>query len=90
MTDQQGAFVARLRKEAAWLQSAKHASDEVIKAGLLMENAADRIEKLEAGLTKIACFDDVGANDYLKAHGSYGRFDEPGSVEIARKTLKGE
>lgn len=51
-------------------------------------SAATRVAELEAGLTKIAALDDVGANDYLKARGSYGRFDEPGSVQIARETLK--
>lgn len=42
--------VERLRIEAKWLQSAKHASNEVIKAGLLMENAADEITCLRARL----------------------------------------
>ena len=40
--------VERLRVDAKWLQSAKHASNEVIKAGLLMENAADEITRLRS------------------------------------------
>lgn len=38
-------------------------------------------------LRKIACLDDTPANTYLEATGSYSLFDEPGSVEIARKAL---
>lgn len=42
---------------------------------------------LYEALKKIAAFDDEQGNAYLKAHGSYGGFDEPGSVQIARNAL---
>lgn len=38
-------------------------------------------------LIEIAAFDDEGASERLAAHGSYGSFDEPGSVQIARECL---
>jgi hypothetical protein len=53
----------------------------------LFEDAADEIGRLRAALTEIACFDDVGANYRLAATESYGAFDEPASVQIARKAL---
>jgi hypothetical protein len=40
-----------------------------------------------AALKKIAQYDDEGANARLAATGSFSAFDEPGSVEIARKAL---
>lgn len=61
-------------------------SDLIVCKGI--EEAADRITALEAGLRMIACFDDVGANAHLERTGSYSRFDEPGSVQIARALLK--
>lgn len=45
------------------------------------------LERYRNALIKIACLDDKGANDRLKVRGSYAAFDEPGSVEIARKAL---
>jgi hypothetical protein len=44
-------------------------------------------EKLEAALREIAAYDDTGANERLAKTGSYGSFDEPGSVQIARAAL---
>lgn len=38
-------------------------------------------------LIKIAAFDDVGASVRLSQTGSYSRFDEQGSVRVARETL---
>ena len=51
--------------------------------------AAERAEKerLAGALTEIACFDDEAGNRRLAAVGSYGLFDEPGSVSIARAAL---
>lgn len=46
-----------------------------------------RLATYEAALREIACYDDKGANERLKATGSYSYFDEPGSVMIARKAL---
>ena len=44
-------------------------------------------ERMYRALTEIACFDDDGANASLEKYGTYGTFDEPSSVEIARKVL---
>lgn len=38
-------------------------------------------------LIEIAAFDDEQASERLAAWGSYGSFDEPGSVQIARECL---
>lgn len=43
--------------------------------------------KEHEALVKIAAFDDVWSNNRLEKHGTYGSFDEPGSVEIARAAL---
>lgn len=50
----------------------------------------DRLQELVAALTEIAAFGDEGAEAHLKATGSYGRFDEPGAVKIARNILEKE
>lgn len=42
---------------------------------------------LKSQLENVACFDDKGANEHLARSGSYNRFDEPGSVKIAREIL---
>jgi hypothetical protein len=47
----------------------------------------ERVEALIAALTKIAAFDDRSASEHLAKNGSYAMFDEPHSVEIARKAL---
>lgn len=41
----------------------------------------------QEALVQIASFDDKVANDYLAETGYFSCFDEPGSVEIARKAL---
>ena len=51
-------------------------------ARLRSENA-----KMHAALCAIAALYDESANAHLLATGSYGGFDEPGSVQIARDTL---
>lgn len=43
--------------------------------------------KEHEALEKIAAFDDVWGNNRLEKHGTYGSFDEPGSVQIARAAL---
>lgn len=48
-----------------------------------------RLEIAEAALRKIAAYDDAAANAYLRATGSYGAFDEPGAVELARGISEG-
>ena len=35
-------------------------------------------------LHKIAAFSDISASEHLISTGSYGAFDEPGSVQLAR------
>lgn len=49
----------------------------------------DERDRLRTALRMIACYDDKGANDRLKATGRFSAFDEPGSVEIARAALGG-
>ena len=51
------------------------------------DEAMARIAHLETALRQIAAFDDKGASERLTASGSYARFDEPGSVKIAREAL---
>ena len=51
--------------------------------------AADN-SRLRLALTRIATYGDEGANARLKSTGSYGAFDEPGSVQIAREVLEKE
>ncbi len=43
--------------------------------------------ELETALRRIACLDDKQGNEHLENTGSYGAFDEPYAVEIARKAL---
>lgn len=43
---------------------------------------------LVEALERIACYDDERAESRLRITGSYGSFDEPGSVEIAREALR--
>jgi hypothetical protein len=53
----------------------------------LLDIERRRINDLESALRKIACFDDKQGNEHLENTGSYGAFDEPYAVEIARKVL---
>lgn len=62
-------------------------SCEFRRAMLWLDAERDRFRKQ---LVKIAALSDEGANEHLKTTGSYGAFDEPGSVEIARRALAGE
>lgn len=48
----------------------------------------NNIELLLVALHDIAAFDDTSANERLEKTGSFGAFDEPGSVEIAREALE--
>jgi len=52
-----------------------------------VERLRTEIIKLRAALLKIARFDDESAHRSLTRTGSYSEFDEPYSVEIARKAL---
>lgn len=47
----------------------------------------DRANWLRVRLEHIAALDDHLANVHLAQTGSYGAFDEPGSVEVAREIL---
>jgi hypothetical protein len=86
MTDQKRAPIPadRVRNIREW---------NAARAGQLSGAAAtvvicDELLVLRDALTRIASFDDKGANEYLEATGSYSRFDEPGAVKIAREALK--
>lgn len=46
-----------------------------------------RIQIYKNALKKIAAFDDAIGCEHLAATGSYAAFDEPASVQLARKTL---
>lgn len=46
-----------------------------------------RLEIAMAALADIACFADTGAQERFNRTGSYGSFDEPGSVEKARTAI---
>lgn len=48
---------------------------------------ADRLTRYEAALREIGAYTDTHAQNHLYRTGSYGSFDEPGSVEIARIAL---
>ena len=52
-----------------------------------LTKAADALDAMEKALREIAAFDDVGANRHLDDCGSYGKFDEPSAVRIARDAL---
>lgn len=58
---------------------------------LLLENDMSKVNKALdtaiGALTKIASFDDSGANYRLRNTGSYSLFDEPGAVQKAREAL---
>jgi hypothetical protein len=56
---------------------------------LMNDNARlkDALASARKALEEIACFRDEGANERLAKTGSYGSFDEPGSVKIAREFL---
>jgi hypothetical protein len=45
------------------------------------------LASVREALRKIAAFDDKDASSMLALTGSYGMFDEPGSVQIAREAL---
>jgi hypothetical protein len=47
----------------------------------------EELSALKAALKSIAAFDDDYANRRLRDTGSYGYFDEPGSVQVAREAL---
>lgn len=60
--------------------------------------AADEIERLQGlvdclgvamnALQEIGAYSDRAAHDRLKKTGSYGSFDEPGSVQISREAME--
>lgn len=79
------AEIASLREQRdsliATLETRAEQETEMIK-GICEENDLYR-----EALTKLACFDDKGASDHFDATGGYAFFDEPCSVEIARKAI---
>lgn len=73
----------KLRDEAAILP---HELYSVLNPILI--EAADEIERLRAALTEIAAYDDKLASQSAAEGRGYGTFDEPGSVQIARRALE--
>lgn len=68
---------------AGWLTGAF-----LIRAAEKIEALAEENERLHSALHIIASYGDKGANERLRATGSYSSFDEPGSVELARLALE--
>ena len=52
-----------------------------------LEAALAEVERLREGLEQLAAFTDTQASFHLACTGSFGLFDEPGAVEIARALL---
>jgi hypothetical protein len=53
----------------------------------LIAERLNNFDEAVSALKQIAAFNDEGASKHLEQTGSYSSFDEPGSVEIARKAL---
>jgi len=49
-----------------------------------------RVSRFRQELRLIACYGDESASKHLEVTGSYGAFDEPGSVQYARELLDKE
>ena len=82
----QAAEIAALREEKGVAVGAlTRVADDGVSS---LDRANARIAALREALTEIAAFDDKFANKYLASHGSYGGFDEPASVMIARAALR--
>jgi hypothetical protein len=63
-----------------------HRADAVVRS-IVEATAGEEIERLRAALIQIAAINDTGANERLALTGSFSSFDEPRSVEIARRAL---
>lgn len=72
-------LVAKGREAARTLSERRYAP--------LLDHLATALERLGEALEQIAAFDDRAANERLKYVGSWGGFDEPGSVQVARQAL---
>lgn len=90
-----GEYYADVQKCVEYIRNRYESQHSAIIEAIKARKAAEsslaeaqlRIAGLEAALHEIAAFHDVGASKYLADLGSYGGFDEPGSVEIARRAL---
>lgn len=69
----------------------KYHSDDYYVGDYVPETFAKELEResnlMRAALERLACRNDFGADSWLEKTGSYSRFDEPGSVQIAREAL---
>lgn len=92
------ALISRIHAEQEAREKAEAERDDLVRIGtearLYLEQAEaalsasqKRARELETTLREIAVFGDEQANEHLRITGSFGGFDEPGSVEIARTTL---
>lgn len=70
----------------AWVQAYKNRGKSVLPEVLAL---TEQLTAARAALNKIAAWDDYAGNGALEKTGSYGMFDEPSSVKIARDTLSG-
>lgn len=74
--------VRKLTDEQAAAVQGANASAIVVRI-----NGWQADEDLVRGMLFLCCFADEAANERLEITGSYGAFDEPGSVEISRGQL---
>lgn len=68
------------------LNTADSAVPELLRELLELRAA---VKTMREALTRIACYEDIGANLHLERHNSFAEFDEPGSAYIARVALTG-
>lgn len=84
------AFIAAARNAVPrLLATVEHLTARAKTAERERDEARAETERLRAALIAIASFDDERADSRLEATGSYGGFDEPGSVQAARAAIKG-
>lgn len=81
----QGGAVLLVADDCELVAEVYSATDAEIAELVRRANAHDAL--VEA-LVRIGSYGDHTAGRFLHAHGSYGYFDEPGSVEVARSTLQ--
>lgn len=80
-------IVADLQEDRQDVLAMSGVMRELNEANQKIVEAAAEIERLREALREIAAINDTLANDFLENHKSYGAFDEPGSVMIARAAL---
>ena len=67
---------------------ALEAENADLRSGEYLARVIEERDRYRKALEQIASYDDVSACAHLRMTGSYGGFDEPGSVKIAREALE--